>query len=358
MTRSLLLAAAAVLGLAACQPVPGGGYGGGGYYPDPGYSEGAVFRDARQECRREAGRAGVDVRRILDERGVRAGSGRLVRVEVEMRVARRGEARTVRCDYGVQSGRAELRGLGGIGGGGYDRPDMRAARQSCRRAVEREGFDVRRILSERVVTGRGGRPERAELLLRAARRGDVREIRCDFDFDTGRTRLAGAGGGAGGGRPALEDARRTCRRAVERQGFDVRRITSERVITGNRGRPVAAEIGLRAARRGDVRDVLCTFDFDTGRTRLEGLGGRPGGGGPDRPGAQVSPFELQQAERACRRQAGRENLTFRRVLSSRGVVAGGPGRQVEVVLEVARGGRTFPIRCLYDIREAEARLGG
>jgi len=362
MIRACL--AGLVLVLAGCQVNSGPGYV-APHDPGPG-----SMREARAECRDAAAREGFGVRRILDERAIGGSGGRLIGAEVSLRVERRGRVRDIYCDYTFSSRIARLRG----GGGGYpDRePDnaslLGEARSACRSEAARQDYRLRRFTRERLVTGRGGRVVGAEFSLATERYGVRRDIYCDYDFGAARARLrdpgpAGGSGGSGGGqagRPRdgewhLDRARDLCRQAAEARGHVVSGVTTGERRSVRDGRLVWVEkfvnIGVR-----ERRDRLaCRYDAVTGQVSLDRRGSA-GSPGVHRP-APVAPDRLAEAERACRRQAERQGLGLRAILSSAPVHGrGGDLTGAIVVLRVGRGGQVYPVRCAYEFASRRARI--
>jgi len=60
-------------------------------------------------------------------------------------------------------------------------------------------------------------------------------------------------------------------------------------------------------------------------------------------------FQLGRARETCQQQAGRQGLTFNRVVESHSVTGSG-GRMIgaDVIMSVTRGGQTYNVRCQYD----------
>jgi len=260
MTRAAILLLAIIL--AGCQTAPG---------PGPGAGAGSgIYREARQTCRGEARRAGFAVERLLAEREVRNGRGRLIGIDVQMRLRRSGRLRDRLCAYDLRTGTARLGGGDDGGGAGPgDRP-IREARAACRAAVDREGWSLRRILSERRVTGSRGRVIGAELGLRVERRGRRADIFCDYTYDSRRARLRGLGGGGarppGGGE--MRQAERACERLAADRGMKLRAILAREPVRHGDGRLKGARIVLRVARGNRVYPVTCTYTARTGQARF------------------------------------------------------------------------------------------
>ena len=257
MTRAAILLLAIVL--AGCQTATGPG-------PGPGTGSG-IYREARQTCRGEARQAGFGVERLLGEREVRDGRGRLIGIDVQMRLRRGGRVRNRLCAFDLRTGTARLGGGGDVSGdaGPGGRP-IREARAACRAAVDRQGWSLRRILSERTVTGSRGRVIGTELGLRVERRGRRADIFCDYTYDSRRARLRGLGGGSsarppGGG--GMRRAERACERLAVDRGMTLRAILSREPFRHGDGRLKGARIVLQVARGNRVYPLTCTYTART-----------------------------------------------------------------------------------------------
>lgn len=260
MTRCL--AVLLLLLLAGCQVATGPGG------PPPGSGSGPGFyREAREVCRDAAARAGWRVERVLDEREVRGRGGRLVGIDVALRLRRDGRVRDRVCEFDLRTGRARLRDGGH--GASDDRSPMKIARRACRREVERRGWRPRRILSERPVTRRGGRIVGAEIEMRIDRRGRRDTVLCDYRYADDRARLRGTGGRGGGGLAAqMREAEHVCTRLAINRGLEVRRVLSRKRYLHGNGRLRGAEIVLRVARGNRVYPVTCTYTARSGTARF------------------------------------------------------------------------------------------
>lgn len=336
----LVLVLAAGLVLAACQPVtrPGG----------PPIGVGPDARDAVRACTAEARWEGYEVRRVVFERPVRGGGGRLIGFEVIMRVAGRRGPREIRCDYDLRTGDVALFGGGVRPPAG---PDLPRAERACIDRARDRGLAVRRILSRR-VSGAGYNAE-AVIVMRVARRGEVADLRCEHRFADGRTRLERIGdGGIGGGGvrpPDIGLAERFCRQRARDRGFEVRRVLTRRILGS--GRNARAELRMRiTAQRGRVTDVRCDYNFRTGRVALVEIGG----GRPPPPGAGGGDFtsaDRREAVRACRREASRRGLAVLSVLSARATrYSAGAPLAAQVRMRTRKGGRELTVRCDYSFR--------
>lgn len=229
------------------------------------------------------------------------------------------------------------------------RPGLyREARETCRTAGRREGFEVLRFFGSREVRSGDGRLAGIDLDMRVRRRGRVNDLLCEYDTRRGIAYLTGVAERPGERSARMRRAREACGDAARRAGYEVRRLTAERRVTSGRGQVVAVEFGMRVSRRARGEEVLCTYRFETGRARITGDGRLQ-----DEPGHARA---LAEARRACRREAEARGFEVRRVLTTeRRTGAGGAG-SAEIVLEVRRGGQTYPVRCVYDLRQGVARI--